>query len=621
MMDEMRAVLRHREFRLLWLASSASTLGDGIVFIALALYVTEIGTPTDVGLVLAAHALPLVLFVLIGGVWADRLERHRVMVATDVIRALLHGLLAVLIFLGDVPIWAIVVIEAGFGTAEAFFSPAATGLIPQTVPEDELQQANAAVSVVQNASELVGPALATALVLGLGAGWAFAVDALTFVISALLLSRVRPRSRGERAARQPLRAELAIGWRELRSRQWAWVVIAATSVALLLALAPFLTLGPTVAEDQYGSAGAYGAIMVALGGGHGPRLARRPALAPALPDPVRDGVGHDLAAGDRGLRARRRRCGWSAPLFVLVGFGFAMFDVSWDTALQERIPPYALSRVSSFDWMGSLALLPLGYLLAGPLAEAFGAVEVLVVGGVLAFLVQVAGADHAGGLAARAAIQPNSPTALVGRRRLGVEAARDPAGLVGEAAGLGGEADRAGHAHRVLGARDRARAQDGVAAELHRQRGVGGGADAGVEDHGDLRALADQAQVVGVQQALAGADRRAERHHRGAADVLEAAGEDRVVVGVGEDGEALVDELLGGLEQRGRVGQQRVLVADHLELDPVGLERLAGELGGQHRVAGGEAAGGVGEQLDARRGRARRRASRGRSGRCAAARR
>ena len=228
---------------------------------------TEIGTPTDVGLVLAAHALPLVLFVLIGGVWADRLERHRVMVATDVVRALLHGLLAVLIFLGDVPIWAIVVIEAGFGTAEAFFSPAATGLIPQTVPEEDLQQANAAVSVVQNASELVGPALATALVLGLGAGWAFAVDALTFVVSALLLSRVRPRSRGERAERQPLRAELAIGWRELRSRQWAWVVIAATSLALLLALAPFVTLGPTVAEEEYGSVGTYGALMVALGAG------------------------------------------------------------------------------------------------------------------------------------------------------------------------------------------------------------------------------------------------------------------------------------------------------------------------------------------------------------------
>jgi MFS family permease len=403
----MRRVLRHREFRLLWMATSASTLGDGIVFIALALYVTEIGTPTDVGLVLAAHALPLVLFVLIGGVWADRLERHRVMVATDLVRATLHGLLAVLIFLGDVPIWAIVLIEAGFGTAEAFFSPAATGLIPQTVPEEDLQQANAAVSVVQNASELVGPALATALVLGLGAGWAFAVDALTFVVSALLLARVRPRSRGERAERQPLRAELAIGWRELRSRQWAWVVIAATSLALLLALAPFVTLGPTVADEEYGSAGTYGAIMVALGGGTvigslvglrwRPRYPIRFAMAwgttwpPAI---ATFALGPPL---------------WVVvPLFVLVGFGFAMFDVSWDTALQERIPPYALSRVSSFDWMGSLALLPLGYILAGPLAEAFGAVEVLIVGGLLAFVVQLA-ALVTPGVWRLPAIQPNSP--------------------------------------------------------------------------------------------------------------------------------------------------------------------------------------------------------------------
>ena len=266
-MEDMRAVLRHREFRLLWMATSASTLGDRIVFIALALYVTDIGSPTDVGLVLAANAIPLVLFVLIGGIWADRLERHRVMVATDIIRATLHGLLAVLIFAGPVPIWAIVVIEAAFGTAEAFFNPAATGLIPQTVPEDELQQANAATAVVHNAGELVGPAIATALVLGLGAGWAFAFDALTFVFSALLLARVRPRARGERAARQPLLAELRIGWQELRSRQWAWTVIGATSLALLLALAPYLTLGPTIAEDQYGSTGVYGALTVALGAG------------------------------------------------------------------------------------------------------------------------------------------------------------------------------------------------------------------------------------------------------------------------------------------------------------------------------------------------------------------
>src|SRR3954469_10837697 len=229
----MRAVLRHRDFRLLWAARTASALGDRIVFIALALYVTEIGSPTDVGLVLAANAIPLVLFILIGGVWADRLERHRVMVVTDVVRAGLHGLLAVLIFLGPAPIWAIMLIEAAFGTAEAFFNPAFTGLVPQTVPDDEFQQANAANTIVWNAAELVGPAIATALVLGLGAGWAFTIDALTFVVSAALLARVRPRSRGERVPPGALLADLRVGWHEVRSRQWVWVVIVATSLALL----------------------------------------------------------------------------------------------------------------------------------------------------------------------------------------------------------------------------------------------------------------------------------------------------------------------------------------------------------------------------------------------------
>ena len=166
---------------------------------------------------------------------------------------------------------------------------------------------------------------------------------------------------------------------------------------------------------------------------------------------------------------------------------------------------------------------------------------------------------------------------------------------MGEAAGLGGEPDRAGHRDRVVGAGYRARAQYAVVAELHRQRRVGRGADAGVEDHRHAGLLDDEAQVVRVEDALPGADGRAERHHRGAADVLEAAGQDGIVGRVGEHDEAVVDELLGGLHERGRVRQQGAVVADHLELDPVRPERLAGELGGEDGVAGGEAARGIGK--------------------------
>jgi MFS family permease len=134
----MRSLFRHRDFRLLLLGQSLSTIGDRIVFVALALYVTDIGTPSDVGIVLASHAVPLVGFLLIGGVWADRLPRNLVVVTTDLIRFGLHALLAALIFTGTVEIWHIAVIEACFGTAEAFYRPAFTGLVPQTVPEEEI---------------------------------------------------------------------------------------------------------------------------------------------------------------------------------------------------------------------------------------------------------------------------------------------------------------------------------------------------------------------------------------------------------------------------------------------------------------------------------------------------
>ena len=135
-------VLRRPAFRNLWLSQSASVVGDALVVVALALFVTDLtGSATDVGLVLAAGTIPLVAFLLIGGVWADRLPRAPLMIATDVVRAVLHGALALLIFKDLVEVWHIVVIEALFGTAEAFFRPAYTGLLPRTVPDEEIQEA------------------------------------------------------------------------------------------------------------------------------------------------------------------------------------------------------------------------------------------------------------------------------------------------------------------------------------------------------------------------------------------------------------------------------------------------------------------------------------------------
>jgi MFS family permease len=386
-------VLRHRDFRYLWLAQTASVIGDCIVIVALALFVIELtGSATDLGLVFAAASLPLVAFLLIGGVWADRLPRHRVMVVTDLVRFSLHGLLAALIFAGVVQIWELIVIEALFGTAEAFFRPAANGLLPQTVPEEEIQQANGLSSLSNNIGEFAGPALATALVLGLGAGWAFALDAATFLASAALLTRVRPRRRavaeptdGARSGRVSVWADVREGFAEVRSRSWVWATLAAFCAALFTGLAPWFVLGPIVARSQYGQIGVYGYVSAVLGIGTiagsllgigwRPRYPMRAAMLAILLWPIAAVL---YAAGASLLLV--------LPAMLIGGGGIALFDVWWLTALAERIPPDKLSRVSSYDWMVSLALLPLGYVLAGPLASALGADDVLLGGSALAGL-------------------------------------------------------------------------------------------------------------------------------------------------------------------------------------------------------------------------------------------
>ncbi len=376
-------VLRHRNFRYLFAGQSASEIGDQAVVVALALFVTEkTGSASDLGLVLGARTVPLVALILLGGVWADRLDRRRIMIAADWVRAMLHGALAALIFAGAVRVWEIAAIEALFGAAQAFFQPAYTGLLPQTVPEELIQDASALTQSMANAAVAVGPALATALVLGVGAGEAFALDAATFVASALIVARVRGRPRGDAVVPEPTLSALRAGWREVRSRAWVWATIAAFTAAVFCVYAPWYSLAPAIARSVYGSAGVFG-VLEAVGGvgavcGGLAGMAWRPAR------PLRAGLLLVLV-----WPVYTALFALGAPLAAVVLLGFwsgvswALLMIWWETALARWIPPRALSRVSGWDWMGSLALLPAGYLLAGPLGGAFGLRLVLGVGSVL----------------------------------------------------------------------------------------------------------------------------------------------------------------------------------------------------------------------------------------------
>ena len=381
-------VMRHRDFRLLWSGQAASVVGDSIVIVALALFVVDLtGSATDLGFVLGAYSLPLILFLLVGGVFADRLPRHRVVVATDLVRFTLHALLAILIVTGEVRIWHIVVIGMLFGTAEAFFRPASTALLPQTVPEDEIQEANAVMAATNNLAEFAGPALATALVLGVSPAAAFGLDALTFLVSAALLHRVHPRERSEpvldaEPAPSILR-DLRAGFHEVRSRAWIWATLTAFCFALFFVLAPWFVLGPIVAQDAYDSLAVYGVLSAVFGAGMvagaitgirwRPRYPMRQAMRLILLWPLSIGL---FAAGLSLYVV--------APAIAIGGAGVGLFDVWWLTALAERVPPDKLSRVTSYDWMVSLSLLPLGYVLAGPAADALGAQNVLLAGAIIA---------------------------------------------------------------------------------------------------------------------------------------------------------------------------------------------------------------------------------------------
>ena len=384
-------VLGHPSFRRLWLSNTGSALGDRIVLAAMALYVTDLtGSPSDLGLVFGAQALPMVVLLLAGGVWADRLDRARLMAVTDVTRGLLQALVAVLVLTGSARVWHLVVIGLAFGAAEAFSRPAATGLLPQTVEEDQVQEARAVLSSSESLANIIGPAIGTALVVGVSAGAAFAADAATFFLSAVALIGIKARARGTVAAeshRKPAswRRELREGFVEVRSRVWVWATVLSATQFLMMALAPLFVLGPTVAKEQYGSTGAFGVILVAFGAGSlagglvGLRWRPRRPLAVALAlCAIWPCVGIAMALGaPRGL------------VYVIAAggsFGTAIFEILWSTLLAQEIPPRALSRVSAFDWMGSLALLPVGYALAGPIGAAFGASEVLVAFGAITVL-------------------------------------------------------------------------------------------------------------------------------------------------------------------------------------------------------------------------------------------
>jgi MFS family permease len=360
-----------REFRLLFLARSTSFFGSAIAPVAIAFAVLDLtGSATDLGLVLAARVVPQILFMLVGGVWADRLPRNLVMVASDLVTGTTQATTAVLIITGSAELWHLIVLQAIGGSAFSFFFPASTGLIPQTVEAPLLQQANAALRMALNAASISGAALGGFLVAAVGPGWALAIDAGTFFVSAGFLGAMRV-ARDERLQATNFLAELREGWHEFSSRTWLWVIVLAFGFLNAAETGAFNVLGPLVAREELGGAGAYGGLLAAEAVGLvlGGLIALR--FRPARPLLVG-------CAAMAGLPPVLILLALGAPLPVLLiaalvmGIGIETFSVLWDTSLQQHVPQQALSRVSSYDALGSFVFIPLGQIAAGPTADLVG---------------------------------------------------------------------------------------------------------------------------------------------------------------------------------------------------------------------------------------------------------
>jgi DHA3 family tetracycline resistance protein-like MFS transporter len=402
--------LRIRDFALLWAGATVSLAGDGVYVVALAWQVYELSnSPTALSIVGVAWTLPVGLFVLVGGVVTDRVERRRVMIAADVVRALAAATIGVLSVTGQIELWHLVALAAVFGTGEAFFGPAFTSIVPQIVPRNLLLEANSLDQFIRPlAFMLVGPALGGWLVATIGPGEAFLLDAGTFLASATAIFLMRPRPLERQSVGASMLREVREGLAFVRARAWLWATLLAAAVFLLAYWGPVEVLVPFRVRNDMGAGADDFGLVLACGG-----------------------IGSILAAlvmAQRGLPRRHitfMYSAWALGSLALVGLGLAtavwqlmaitlvegaLFTsgmVVWGTLVHTHVPAGLLGRVTSLDWFVSTSLVPVSFALTGPTAAWIGVQTTLVAGGVLGcavtfaflFVRGVRDTERSGGLA------------------------------------------------------------------------------------------------------------------------------------------------------------------------------------------------------------------------------
>jgi MFS family permease len=380
-LPEAVAPLREPRFAWYYAARLVSTTGSSMAPIALAFAVLGLGhSATALGFVLAARTIPMVLFLLLGGVISDRFSRTLVMQTANLLSAGTQAIVAALVITGAADLWMIIVIEALNGTVAAFTMPAMEGVVPQLVQRSVLQQANALLSFSRAGLAILGPTIAALLVVTVGAGWALAIDSISWLLAAALIHEVTlpPRQRTESAS---MIRELREGWTVFSGNTWLWVVVAGFGVMNGIHAGAWFTLGPAIAHDTFGAKGwglvlsseAFGLLLMTL-----------VMMKVRLSRPLLTGMLAMLT--------------FVVPLFMLgahpqvlplmvaafvAGAGVEVFSIGWSVTMQENIDESVISRAYSYDALGSFVAIPVGQMLFGPLGEAFGERPVLLTSAVV----------------------------------------------------------------------------------------------------------------------------------------------------------------------------------------------------------------------------------------------
>ncbi len=379
--------LRIRDFALLFGGTTVSLFGDGIYIVALAWQVYDLSNvPTALSAVGVAWTLPMVVFLLIGGVLGDRFDRRRLMIAGDAIRAVAIAAIAVLALAGVIELWHVIAFTVLYGVGEAIFAPNFQAVVPDVVPQRLLVEANSLQQLAEPvAFRFAGPAIGGVLVAAFGTGAAFAVDASTFVVSMVCVALMRPLTVAREDSGASVLEDIREGTRFVRSQPWLWGTLLSAALTLLLFLGPFEVLLPFIVRNELGGdADVLGVILGASGVG---------------------AIVSGVLMGQRGFGRRfvlRAYVGWGVAVACLVGYAlataawqavligfvsglaFTVGNVTWVTMIHRYVPTELLARVSALDWLVSIGLTPISFAIAGPIAEAIGVEATMIGAGVLA---------------------------------------------------------------------------------------------------------------------------------------------------------------------------------------------------------------------------------------------